>query len=262
MLENMIIPQAKTAAAREFMGKLEPILAALPDASIRQQFVVAAMSESNQMTGCTPASVVMALYHCALLGLAPGPLGLCYLVPFKGKATLIVGYRGFCELAYGTGYLSVVESDVVLKGEPWEYYRDEKGSHVHHDIGLDRKLTRDNTKAAYTTWTTRDGTHGVKVIGITEINAAAKDTPIWKQHWSEMACKTSVRRAAKLWRMSTALARAVLLDEQEERDEEQSLGVQLGSAADEREVRLDQYGNGEPPPAAEAELEPATVEGE
>src|SRR5262245_45782687 len=73
-----------------------------------------------KLAECSRASFVLAIMESAQLGLEPDSVsGLAYLVPFKGVATLVVGYRGLIQLAYrhpsviGLGAFAVHEKDVI-----------------------------------------------------------------------------------------------------------------------------------------------------
>lgn len=70
---------------------------------------------------CNPYSVVGGLRLGAQLGLSLGPLGHFYLVPFKGEATFILGYKGMVELAYRSGKVRRVQAAVVRKGDDFEF---------------------------------------------------------------------------------------------------------------------------------------------
>jgi len=70
---------------------------------------------------CNPYSVVGGLRLGAQLGLSLGPLGHFYLVPFKGEAVFILGYRGMVELAYRSGKVRRVSAAVVREGDAFEF---------------------------------------------------------------------------------------------------------------------------------------------
>jgi recombination protein RecT len=51
-----------------------------------------------KLVDCNPYSIVGGLRLGAQLGLSLGPLGHFYLVPFKGEAVFILGYKGWWSL--------------------------------------------------------------------------------------------------------------------------------------------------------------------
>ncbi len=63
---------------------------------------------------CDKKSLIRALLEAAQLGVDPsGVLGSAYLVPYKKKVQLIVGYRGLIDLARRSGGILCIEARVV-----------------------------------------------------------------------------------------------------------------------------------------------------
>ena len=61
-------------------------------------------SDNKALQNCTPESIVIAALRAATLKLSVDPAHKhAYLVPYGGKATLIVGYKGLIEMATRTG---------------------------------------------------------------------------------------------------------------------------------------------------------------
>jgi recombination protein RecT len=89
-----------------------------------EQFKTAAMTYLRmqpKLWECNPYSVVGGLRLGAQLGLSLGPLGHFYLVPFKGEATFILGYKGMVELAYRSGKLRRIEANIVREGDSFAF---------------------------------------------------------------------------------------------------------------------------------------------
>src|SRR5438270_13302554 len=96
----------------------------LGDVMSVEQFRTAAytyMRVQPKLWECNPYSVVGGLRLGAQLGLSLGPLGHFYLVPFKGEATFILGYRGMVELAYRSGRVRRIEANVVRDGDLFDF---------------------------------------------------------------------------------------------------------------------------------------------
>jgi recombination protein RecT len=74
--------------------------------------VLIAVSQNKDLMECTPNSIIASALRAAALELSVDPsIGQAYLVPFKDKATLIVGYKGLYQMAIRTGkyrYLNLV----------------------------------------------------------------------------------------------------------------------------------------------------------
>ena len=70
------------------------------------------------MQACDPESVAMECIKAAALKLPISKaLGFAYVVPFKGKPTFLVGYKGLIQLAMRTGQYRTINSDEVFEGE-------------------------------------------------------------------------------------------------------------------------------------------------
>src|SRR5438093_9310833 len=74
-----------------------------------------------KLVDCNPYSIVGGLRLGAQLGLSLGPLGHFYLVPFKGEAVFILGYKGMVELAYRSRRVKRVEANVVREGDDFAF---------------------------------------------------------------------------------------------------------------------------------------------
>lgn len=198
-----------------------------------EQFLTAAIAEANALpSGCREVTVAKAVFNAAALGLLLGASrGHAFLVPFKDKKAteksgqdvydvqLVIGYMGFIALAYRTGFLQSLTTEVVLTDEECELWVDEFGRKLRHKTPIGRRIAPDgsNVKAAYCVYQTRTGGHGITVVTRDEIEASKnRYADPWKYHYAAMAKKTAVRRAAKEWAMTDSLAMAVKLDEQAE----------------------------------------------
>ena len=62
--------------------------------------VLNAVNTTKDLMNCDPMSFLGAMMSSAQLGLEPNtPLGQAYLIPYKGKATFQLGYKGLLDLA-------------------------------------------------------------------------------------------------------------------------------------------------------------------
>lgn len=83
--------------------------------------VVIAVGNSEDLQKCTPKSIAVSAMRAATLRLSVDPsLGKAYLMPFKGAATLVVGYKGLIELATRTGKYRYINVGPVYEGETVE----------------------------------------------------------------------------------------------------------------------------------------------
>ena len=80
--------------------------------------VVAAVASSDALQKCDLASIYTSAIRAATLRLSVDPaLGDAYLVPYGGKATLIVGYKGLYDMAIRTGKYRYIHVGKVYEGE-------------------------------------------------------------------------------------------------------------------------------------------------
>lgn len=80
--------------------------------------VLLAVADSRDLQACTIASVYISAMRAATLHLSVDPgTGQAYLVPFKDKATLIVGYKGLMDMAVRTGKYRYINVGPVYEGE-------------------------------------------------------------------------------------------------------------------------------------------------
>lgn len=200
----------------------EQIASTLPPQVPPERFMrtaLTAIRQSPQLVKCDRASLFGSIVTAAQLGLPlETALGIAYLVPYKNKVTLIVGYRGLVELARRSGQLLSVEADVI-------YDTDE----VTWQLGDDSRLTIDrdwdtppgNVVGAYAVAKLKDG--GVQRVVMTkaEIEKIRKaspsgNSPAWKDSYNEMAKKCALRRLCKLLPLSVDAQNAVAVDEANE----------------------------------------------
>src|SRR5262245_6000224 len=82
---------------------IEQLRTALPKHVTPERLARIVLTELRRVRGladCTPQSLFGAVMTCAQLGLEPGVLGQAWIIPYKGEATLVVGYRGLVALAW------------------------------------------------------------------------------------------------------------------------------------------------------------------
>jgi len=91
---------------------------------------------NSKLLECTQASLYSSLMACAQLSLSPdGVLGQAYLVPYSGKAVLIIGYKGLRELALRTDKYRDIVARVVFEKDEFhiEYGSNESMLHIPYE---------------------------------------------------------------------------------------------------------------------------------
>ena len=213
--ETILLPaDIEEMAFRELLDKkAHEIKQLLPpdrniDRFIKQTMI--AVSRKPDLAQCTKKSLFLATVDCAELDLDFTPAkGWAYLVPYKGEASFMPGYRGFIELATRNGRVSNVESIRVHEKDEFEIIR---GTHpeIIHKQSLD--ANRGNVIGCYAlAWfnNSRFQAEWMAIDEIKEIQRRAKTQYVWKSDEGEMQRKTVVRRLFKYLPTSPEITRAM-----------------------------------------------------
>lgn len=196
----------------------EELKKALPPHVTVEKFLRVAMTALQQNPGLVNMdrnSLFAAVVTSAQLGLLPdAQLGEAYFVPFKGKVTLIPGYRGLLKLAR-QGDIGFVEAELI-------HERDETTFVLGDDSRFEAIVNwrdRGEPVAVYAVAKFRDGTIAARVVmtkaevDTIRSRSQAANGPAWSENWPEMAKKTALRRLFKLLPMSTTASNAFRLSE-------------------------------------------------
>jgi recombination protein RecT len=198
---------------------------ALPSHINRERFTRIAMSAiatNPDLLDCNRMTLFQSVMSCAQLGLMPEPqLGEAYFVPYKGKVTLQIGYKGMLRLARNSGQISTIETGIVHENDGFEWVMGTTSKfEVRPKLGQRGEPIAAFAKIAY-----RDGGFEYEVMTVEQIeeirkNSPTGNSPAWRSSWGEMARKTVLRRLLKKAPLSTDARMAVEADEAiEERGE-------------------------------------------
>ena len=103
------------------------------------RFALLEYSQSEYLRRCSPDSIYLALIACAQVGLEPsGVKGEAYIVPFKGTATFMAGYRGLIKLALKSGQVKSLSSHVVYTNDVFEIDLGTEARVIHKPALRDR----------------------------------------------------------------------------------------------------------------------------
>lgn len=196
--------------------------------------VVLTESRRNpKLRECDPTSLGLCVALCAQLGLEPtGPLGHAYLIPrnMKGRmeCTIIVGYKGYAELARRSGQIKRMDARAVYEGDLFEFEYGPYGTFRHVPGKIRERVTH-----AYAWVETKDGGIYMEVLDFEDIEARRKrgasgsgaKTP-WDTDYAAMARKSALRAlfSGGLVPMSAELVAAI----EHERESETIDAVDLG----------------------------------
>jgi len=183
------------------------------------------LRQTPKLAECTPQSVLGSLMTCSQLGLRPGVLGHAWVLPYwdsKSRsyvAQLVVGYKGYVELAYRSGRIGTIIARTVYEGDTFDV-----------EYGLDDKLIhrpaltgeRSTPIAHYAIVKLDNGGRSFWVMTEDEMqawkrryaptNKAGNIVGPWKSDYEAMARKTCLLRLAAWLPKSTELSYAIEVD--------------------------------------------------
>lgn len=155
-------------------------------------------------------SLWRAVRNAVRLGLEiGGPLGQCYLIPFKYDVTLVPGYKGLKELAYRSRKVRLIDADVVYADDHFEV---ELGSRctLRHVPNLDDDASGE-LRAVWAMAKLASGETVVRVMSRRQVDAhrarfvknkRGYDNP-WESAFPQMAQKTVLLKLYKLLPLPT-----------------------------------------------------------
>jgi recombination protein RecT len=230
------------AIEERLKGAAKAITQALPQSSqlVAEQFtrvLLTSIAKQPKLIECQPTSIVQAAFEAAALGLRiDSVLGHAYLVPFRDGqrgvtlAQLMIGYRGYQELAHRSGKIELLAGYAVREHDAYEWdegaesylrYRkrvDGPRGELLAAIGMARligaryplvqSLTREEV------YKRRDVSKGYQ----SALRYKNDDNP-WIQWPDEMWAKTAIRHIAKQVPMSPEMQHVAAREEARERGE-------------------------------------------
>ncbi|WP_181350508.1 recombination protein RecT [Thalassobacillus sp. CUG 92003] len=174
------------------------------DADRLGRIAMTTIRQNPKLLECSIPSLMGAVMQAAQLGLEPGLIGHCYLVPFwnnKMKETdvqFIIGYKGMIDLARRSGHIESIYAHTVHENDEFEY-----------ELGLHPKLVhkpstgeRGAMEFVYAVAHFKDGGYQFEVFSTNDVekvkarSKAGSNGP-WSTDYEEMAKKTVIRRMFK-----------------------------------------------------------------
>lgn len=213
---NKPVSPANTIAA--YLKKMGPeIEKALPkhmDADRLGRIALTTIRTTPKLLECNLPSLMGAVMQAAQLGLEPGLIGHCYIIPYGKEATFIIGYKGMIDLARRSGQIKNIYAHAVYENDEFEY-----------ELGLEPKLVhkpatgnRGNIQYVYAVAHFKDGGYQFEVMDMEEIekrrkrSKASKNGP-WVTDFEEMAKKTVIRHMWKYLPISVEIQQQASQDE-------------------------------------------------
>lgn len=198
----------------EMMGSIK---AALPEHIGADRFARIALvtvQRTPRLLECTRISLLAAIMEAAVLGLEPGTLGQCYLIPYwnsKKRAYEVqfqIGYKGYIELCRRSGSIQSIQASEVCENDEFDF-----------EYGLEQFLRHKprDPRGAVTCYYAYALLHGggkaFKVMTVKDVErikdryseSADKAWSPWNTEPVEMALKTVIKRLLKYLPVSASL---------------------------------------------------------
>lgn len=223
-MAQLVPVKEKMTTVRDMLQKRSAEIAqAVPRNIDPRRFLRVALTNlqtTPALLDCTPASLFTAVMQAAQWGLELDPvLGQAYLIPYKDKATLIIGYRGLLEMARRHPSIESITGRLVYDHDILSIEYGLKPSLKHMpNLGADRG----DIRGAYCVWKLKGSDEPEFVyMARHEIDAIRKRSRAgssgpWVTDYDMMALKTVLRRASRFWPQTTDLGVAVAIDERQE----------------------------------------------
>lgn len=164
-------------------------------------------------------SVINAVTNIAAIGISLNPAKKqAYLVPRDGRICLDLSYMGLADLATASGSIKWVKAGVVHANDKFVLNGfDRPPEHSFDPFSKDRG----EAVGVYVVAKTADGDYLTEAMSADEVNAIRDRSSAWRAwidkkrscpwvtDWAEMAKKTVVKRAYKLWPKTERLDQAI-----------------------------------------------------
>ncbi|WHY31620.1 recombination protein RecT [Bacillus wiedmannii] len=190
-------PEQTVEAYMKKMGpKMAEVLPKHMDMDRMSRIALTTIRTNPKLLECSVPSLMGAVMSAVQLGLEPGLLGHCYILPYKSEATFIIGYKGMIDLARRSGHIQSIYAHAVYENDEFEY---ELGLHpqLKHKPSFGE---RGEFIGAYAVAHFKDGGHQMEFMPKSEIEkrrqrsaAANSSYSPWASDYDEMAKKTVVR---------------------------------------------------------------------
>ena len=208
--ENFVKVLSSEAVKKRFNEVLEKGAAAFMSA------LIAIYNGNQYLQKCNAKSILGAAGLAATLKLSITPsLGHAYILPYKGQATFVLGWKGLVQLALRTGQYKCLHAGKIyegeirglepLTGEPiiGEKISDEIAGYVAHF-----ELINGFSKSLYMT------VDEIKNHARTYSQSYGSASSPWTKHFDSMASKTVLKLLLSRWGvLSAEMATAIQADQ-------------------------------------------------
>lgn len=223
----------------------EALLQALPKKVKLDRFLRVAMNAIHRnpdLQKCSATSLYGAIMQSAQFGLEVGLMNQAHLVPYWNsekrcfEAQFQIGYLGLRDMAEWYGDVEDGDAQVVYEKDEFDYELGDSPS-IHHKPSKEQSR---GEPAFYYAWAKpKNGKIKVAVMSYTEVEEhrdrfvrktkSGEFSPAWTKTFDAMGIKTVMRKCYKLVARSPQLREAIALDEMQEVQIPQGLGVEVAA---------------------------------
>lgn len=211
----------------EGAGFKEELSRALPKHVKPDRFLRVALTAINQnekILECDRQSIGLAMLKAAASGLDVGRE--CHIIPYGGKATYQVDYKGLAAMLRRSGEVADVHADAVREGDEFSYCYG-TGSHLRHKPA---RNGRGPVTEFYSYVRFKDGSESFEVMSVEDVEYVRdtysqgwkmakkfnreKEHP-WSTAFEPMGCKTVFKKHTKWLPLSAELADLIREDDED-----------------------------------------------
>jgi len=172
-----------------------------------------AISSKPDLLRCDLLSIIEAVRLAASLNLEPtGSLGEAWLIPYKGHATLRIGWQGYLLLMRRSGQFAKITCQVVYTNDVFRLAYHESPPYVH----VPALANRGSYKGAYAYVKYNNGEEDIEWLPVEDAapirKIAAADSLMWNNFPGEAYRKSAIRRLQKRLPKSAKMEEALKVE--------------------------------------------------
>jgi recombination protein RecT len=182
---------------------------------------VTEFQKNPELMKCTGLSILSCAVQAAQLGLEiGGVMGQSYMVPYSGRATFQIGYRGMIELAFRSGHVANVYGSVVREKDKFRMLRGTSQGIEHEPctvaagkmIGAYAVVVYKSNQINFVWMDRADIEHHRDTYSKTAGNPRGP----WATAFNEMAIKTVIRKLLKQCPFAAEFPQAVFQETEDD----------------------------------------------
>jgi len=174
-------------------------------------------ARNPQVRNCSIQSIFMTIASSIEYEMFAGVRQECAYIPYGTELQFQPMVNGLIREAVEAGVVTKVDSEVVHQNDHFQYLQ---GSETKLAYAKNIIADRGKIIAAYCVLKMHDGQEVIEVMTVAQIakiQSKVRNKHVWKDHWSEMARKTVIKRALKKVVRSDKLAKLIADDNAQER---------------------------------------------